>query len=143
MPSSITGLANLLLGRLVPEYNCRDTGSMDSYVIEFMNTNASQSYRQDHINTGCPVCGDGIINGNDICDDGDNNGTPEYCNATCTAILPPDADADGIADAYDNCPFEANPDQGNTQVSFAKANAANRALSGNQDRITDNVRLTR
>ena len=31
------------------------------------------------------ICGDGNIVGQEICDDGDANGTPNHCSATCTA----------------------------------------------------------
>ena len=54
-----------------------------------------------------------------------------------------DRDNDGVANAYDNCPLVANSGQESNSVIFAKANAANRALSENQDCITENVCLTR
>ena len=37
---------------------------------------------------GTAVCGDGIIEGSEACDDGNqvNEGTPGRCNSTCTAV---------------------------------------------------------
>jgi len=103
---------------------------MDANLLTFLNQKVGDTNWQTNINVECPVCGDGIVNGSETCDEGNStNGTAGHCNATCDATLPADDDEDGITNAYDNCPLVANPDQENTPVIFAKANAANRALS--------------
>ena len=70
----------------------------------------------------CVVCGDGIINGSEECDDSgvyDGDG----CSSSCTIesgyncagapsfCSPIDTDGDGVADTSDNCPNVANADQ--------------------------------
>jgi fibro-slime domain-containing protein len=42
-----------------------------------------------HALTVCtPICGDGKVVGNEVCDDGTNNGKPGFCNATCSGRIP-------------------------------------------------------
>src|SRR5262249_25507349 len=60
-----------------------------------------------------PLCGNGVGDPGAGCDLGDRNcdGDCEYACDTACRSAPDDADGDGIRDAYDNCPFTANPDQ--------------------------------
>jgi len=57
-------------------------------------------------------CGDDVINGSEICDDGASNGTYTNCNDACTADLvcgdgvitdPPEACDDNNTTNYDGC----------------------------------------
>jgi hypothetical protein len=88
------------------------------------------------------ICGDGVVDAGEACDEGVANGTPDSCcTATCTlraadetcratagacdvaetcnGVTPtcppdgglPDGDGDGICDAIDRCPEQADPDQ--------------------------------
>jgi cysteine-rich repeat protein len=57
---------------------------------------------------GAPVCGDGIVDPGERCDDGAANGTDGCCDASC---MPVDTDGDGICDAQDDCPQYADPAQ--------------------------------
>ncbi len=42
-----------------------------------------------HASTTCkPICGDGMVVGNEVCDDGTNNGKPGFCKADCTGRSP-------------------------------------------------------
>jgi hypothetical protein len=50
------------------------------------------------------VCGDGVIDANELCDDGAANGTDACCTAVCTRV---DSDHDGICDADEPCPSPA------------------------------------
>ena len=70
-----------------------------------------------HALTTCtPICGDGKVVGNEVCDDGANNGKPGFCNATCSGriakcddgiITPPEQCDNGVNNgAYGTC----NPD---------------------------------
>jgi len=55
------------------------------------------------------ICGNGSIEQGETCDDG-NLASGDGCSSTCV-IEPPDGDADGTPDAFDNCLFQSNPDQ--------------------------------
>ncbi|HEX8111282.1 MAG TPA: DUF4215 domain-containing protein [Kofleriaceae bacterium] len=67
-----------------------------------------------HTVTTCtPICGDGKVVGNEVCDDGPNNGKAGFCNANCTAhlakcgdgiIQPPEQCDNGVNNnAYGTC----------------------------------------
>jgi fibro-slime domain-containing protein len=67
-----------------------------------------------HALTTCaPICGDGKVVGNEVCDDGPLNGTPGHCNATCSGrvakcgdgiITPPEQCDNGVNNgAYGTC----------------------------------------
>jgi cysteine-rich repeat protein len=56
----------------------------------------------DAIRVTVPVCGDGITEGPEECDDG-NTASGDGCSETCT-IEPEDLDGDGVPDDVDNCP---------------------------------------
>jgi cysteine-rich repeat protein len=58
------------------------------------------------------VCGNGVIEGAEECDDGNTN-DGDGCSSTCTLE---DADSDGIPDLSDNCPAVANPLQEDADV---------------------------
>lgn len=47
-------------------------------------------YGQCYFNEPEPYCGDGTINDNESCDEGDLNGTPNHCNQSCSGITPSD-----------------------------------------------------
>jgi len=53
------------------------------------------------------VCGDGIVTDPETCDDGNDNGTPGFCNITCNGIEPAVC-GDGIVTDPETC------DDGNT-----------------------------
>jgi len=55
-----------------------------------------------------PVCGDGIVETGEACDDGGANGKDGSCTAACTVA---DVDGDGIRDAVDDCVTVANAAQ--------------------------------
>ena len=59
----------------------------------------------------CWVCGNGAVDGDEECDDG-NTVDGDGCSSTCTIEeTPPDSDGDGVSDSNDNCPDVANPDE--------------------------------
>ena len=60
-------------------------------------------------------CGDGIldIDDNETCDDG-NTMAGDGCNETCQIENDTDADDDGLDDQIDNCIYESNPNQEDT-----------------------------
>jgi hypothetical protein len=51
------------------------------------------------------VCGDGVIDPVELCDDGAGNGVDGCCSTSCSFI---DADADSLCDALDPCPSPAS-----------------------------------
>ncbi|MCA9545743.1 MAG: thrombospondin type 3 repeat-containing protein, partial [Myxococcales bacterium] len=57
---------------------------------------------------GVTVCGNGVIEGEEQCDDGNAEGG-DGCSADCDIEV--DTDGDGILDPNDNCPDVANPNQ--------------------------------
>jgi fibro-slime domain-containing protein len=70
-----------------------------------------------HALTTCtPICGDGKVVGNEVCDDGANNGKPGFCNSTCSGrvarcgdgiITPPETCDNGVNnDTYGTCTTE-------------------------------------
>ena len=56
-------------------------------------------------------CGDSTRNGNEICDDGNNNGTPGICNFACDGIC-----GNGIVEGYETC------DDGNENGKYGACN---------------------
>jgi cysteine-rich repeat protein len=48
-----------------------------------------------------PTCGDGLVNGDEVCDDGDDNGTYGFCDALCEALGP--HCGDGTVDEPEEC----------------------------------------
>lgn len=34
------------------------------------------------------ICGDDLVVGDEVCDDGDDNGKPGYCSSTCDGYIP-------------------------------------------------------
>jgi fibro-slime domain-containing protein len=55
-----------------------------------------------HALTTCtPNCGDGKVVGNEVCDDGMNNGQPGFCNATCSGRIP--KCGNGILESGEEC----------------------------------------
>jgi hypothetical protein len=55
-----------------------------------------------HALTTCtPICGDGKVVGNEVCDDGPLNGTPGHCNATCSGRIA--KCGDGIIEPPEQC----------------------------------------
>lgn len=51
----------------------------------------------------CIVCGNGILETGEECDDGNTDGG-DGCSSTCTIEALPDADGDGVLDDADMCP---------------------------------------
>ncbi|HKO53944.1 MAG TPA: DUF4215 domain-containing protein [Polyangiaceae bacterium] len=49
------------------------------------------------------LCGDGVINGGEKCDDGKNTGMPGSCKADCTAYVPSKLCGDGAIQAPEKC----------------------------------------
>lgn len=47
-------------------------------------------------------CGDGTINGNEVCDDGANNGLPNFCNIDCTGFTQPEC-GNGTIEGNEEC----------------------------------------
>lgn len=43
------------------------------------------------------VCGDGLTEESELCDDGINNGKLHYCNLTCNGVVACDADEVEVA----------------------------------------------
>ncbi|MFC1864997.1 thrombospondin type 3 repeat-containing protein [Chloroflexota bacterium] len=90
----------------------------------------------------CLVCGNGILEHDEECDDG-NNIDSDGCSSTCTIEeTPPDADGDGIADSIDNCPGISNPDQADSDsdgIGDACDNCPNVVNSGQADDDGDGV----
>jgi MYXO-CTERM domain-containing protein len=69
------------------------------------------------------ACGDGRVDDGEACDDGGRDPrdgcdarcaeeTGWYCTGDAPSTCVPDRDEDDVADDGDNCPFVANPDQG-------------------------------
>lgn len=61
--------------------------------------------------TAAPVCGNGVVEDGEECDEGSNNGPSSTCNENCQQSTVTDTDGDGILDDVDNCPNDKNPDQ--------------------------------
>jgi len=55
-----------------------------------------------------PVCGDGVIELPELCDDG-NTDNGDCCSSLC--LPEPDLDLDGLCNGIDNCPLAWNPMQ--------------------------------
>jgi hypothetical protein len=55
------------------------------------------------------VCGNGIKESGEQCDDGLGNGTDGCCTLSCTLVS--DTDGDGVCNQDDNCPNDANANQ--------------------------------
>jgi hypothetical protein len=58
-----------------------------------------------------PVCGDGVTESPETCDDGVNNGQPGYCNTTCDGTIPAPYCGDGNVDAGETCDDGVNNGQ--------------------------------
>lgn len=52
---------------------------------------------------GPAVCGDGVVDGDEVCDDGPDNGVGGKCRADCTGLRVADVEGDAI-------PFDMGPD---------------------------------
>ena len=71
------------------------------------------------VDDGCPICGNGLVEAGEVCDDGPNNGPLQPCNNTCRVGCLPvpevcgdalDNDCDGLVD--DGCPPPCVPQPG-------------------------------
>lgn len=68
----------------------------DSNLTAYVDFNTIKTGNGNYVLTishGCsgetePVCGNGITEAPEVCDDGVNNGNPGFCNLDCTAVLP-------------------------------------------------------
>jgi cysteine-rich repeat protein len=76
-------------------------------VVSASDTDTMSPRRTD---TGGEICGDGIIFGDEECDDG-NNESGDGCSSSCALELCPDADGDSVCDEEDNCPHAMNESQ--------------------------------
>ncbi|MCX6822654.1 MAG: S-layer homology domain-containing protein [candidate division SR1 bacterium] len=63
------------------------------------------------------VCGDGLVEESELCDDGVNNGKLHYCNATCNGIVACDADEIEVAGVCTEGLPVPNIFTGNTSIS--------------------------
>lgn len=48
-------------------------------------------------------CGNGIVEGNEVCDDGVNNGQPGYCNLDCNGYIPAPVCGNGEIETGEQC----------------------------------------
>jgi len=51
-------------------------------------------------------CGDGLINGNEVCDDGGSNGQPNHCNGSCSGQTPAVC-GNGVKEGSEQCDGQA------------------------------------
>jgi len=68
--------------------------------------NMSSAYGPNSCSDQCVpggLCGDGVINGPEKCDDGKNTGLPGSCKADCTAYVPSKLCGDGTIQAPEKC----------------------------------------
>lgn len=75
-------------------FSSRDHGSSNVYRFKITGFNAS-------------VCGDGVITGNELCDDASENGEPNHCNARCSDITPPVC-GNGVMESGEQCDDDNN-----------------------------------
>lgn len=93
---------NAVQSRNMPNFKCSDL------FTEICGDGKDNDY-DGEIDEGCIVCGNGKVEGNELCDDGNIN-SGDGCSSQCL-IEERDSDADGIIDSQDNCPSAYNPDQ--------------------------------
>ncbi len=55
------------------------------------------------------LCGDGVVNGTEKCDDGKNTGMPGSCKADCSAYVPGTKCGDGVIQAPEKCDDGTGP----------------------------------
>jgi len=68
--------------------------------------NMSNAYGPNSCTNQClpgGLCGDGVINGPEKCDDGKNTGLPGSCKADCTAYVPSTSCGDGTIQPPEKC----------------------------------------
>ena len=63
-------------------------------------------------------CGNGIIEGDEVCDDGEDNGTPGLCNDTCDAQIP-GVCGDGVIDWNEECDDEGESETCNPNCTLS------------------------
>ena len=84
---------------------------------------------EGHCDLGCrSICGDGITQENETCDDGALNGTYNHCNNTCTAVL---RCGDGITQPNEAC------DDGENNGTYNYCNSECSARVGCGDGVVD------
>jgi len=90
---------------------------------------ASESDCQTITVNAAQVCGNGIVEGTEVCDDGANNGQPNHCNAQCTGTTTPIC-GNGVLESGEQCesPFGSCCDSGTCQ--FKSSSIVCRASAG-------------
>ncbi len=77
-------------------------------------------------------CGDGVVEGKEECDEGENNGPSGTCSDTCQLNNVADADGDSVPDDIDNC-SPANSSHGCFGMGCANPNQEDCDLDGKGD----------
>jgi fibro-slime domain-containing protein len=87
--------------------NCGDATTQDPpEVCDNGVANASNAYGPNSCTDQClpgGLCGDGVINGPEKCDDGKNTGLPGSCTADCSAYVPSMLCGDGKIQPPEKC----------------------------------------